>query len=106
MSSQTSDSTDSPDGWRVILTEQAAEDLKGLDGSLRPHVAARLRKLRHDAHTGRPLRDALVGCRKVRVRGVVRIVYMLQGDVAHVLAIGMRRDKEVYRMAEKRRARM
>jgi mRNA interferase RelE/StbE len=52
---------------------------------------------------GIPLRGSLAGCRRIRV-GDTRIVYRVDQGVLEILivAVGARRDKEVYQAAEKR----
>ena len=53
--------------------------------------------------TGKPLRASLAGCRRIRT-GDTRIVYRVDGKAIQVLivAVGARRDKEVYGAAERR----
>jgi mRNA interferase RelE/StbE len=52
---------------------------------------------------GTPLRGSLAGCRRIRV-GDTRIVYRVDEGILEILivAVGARRDKEVYQAAEKR----
>ncbi|WP_315807469.1 type II toxin-antitoxin system RelE/ParE family toxin [Pseudomonas sp. C9-3] len=52
---------------------------------------------------GKTLRGALAGCRRIRV-GDTRIVYRVNGAKIEVLiiAVGARKDDEVYEIAEKR----
>ncbi len=54
---------------------------------------------------GKPLRGALAGCRRIRT-GDVRIVYRVDGKEIKVLivAVGARRDEEVYLVATSRTA--
>jgi mRNA interferase RelE/StbE len=53
--------------------------------------------------SGKPLRASLAGCRRIR-SGDTRIVYRVSGTAIQVLiiAVGARRDKEVYDSAERR----
>lgn len=53
--------------------------------------------------SGKPLRASLAGCRRIRT-GDTRIVYRVDGRAIQVLivAVGARRDEEVYGAAEKR----
>lgn len=52
---------------------------------------------------GKPLRGSLAGCRRIRV-GNTRIVYRVERGklVVLVIAVGARRDDEVYEAAEGR----
>jgi mRNA interferase RelE/StbE len=53
--------------------------------------------------SGKPLRASLAGCRRIRT-GDARIVYRVDGKAIQVLivAVGARRDEEVYGAAERR----
>ncbi|RON57010.1 type II toxin-antitoxin system RelE family toxin [Pseudomonas frederiksbergensis] len=53
--------------------------------------------------SGKPLRASLAGCRRIRA-GDTRIVYRVDGKAIQVLivAVGARRDEEVYDAAERR----
>lgn len=53
--------------------------------------------------SGKPLAGRLVGRRRIRT-GSTRIVYRVKADAIEVLivAVGQRRDSEVYAVAEKR----
>ena len=53
--------------------------------------------------SGKPLRASLAGCRRIRT-GDTRIVYRVNGREIQVLivAVGVRRDEEVYNAAERR----
>lgn len=53
--------------------------------------------------SGKPLRASLAGCRRIRT-GDTRIVYRVNGRAIQVLivAVGVRRDAEVYGAAERR----
>ncbi|VVO55359.1 hypothetical protein PS896_00513 [Pseudomonas fluorescens] len=53
--------------------------------------------------SGKPLRASLAGCRRIRT-GDTRIVYRVNGRTIQVLivAVGVRRDEEVYDAAERR----
>jgi mRNA interferase RelE/StbE len=53
--------------------------------------------------SGKPLRASLAGCRRIRT-GDTRIVYRVDGRAIQVLivAVGARRDEEVYDAAERR----
>jgi mRNA interferase RelE/StbE len=53
--------------------------------------------------SGKPLGASLAGCRRIRT-GDTRIVYRVNGTAIQVLivAVGARRDEEVYDAAERR----
>ncbi len=53
--------------------------------------------------SGKPLRASLAGCRRIRT-GDTHIVYRVNGRAIQVLivAVGVRRDEEVYDAAERR----
>lgn len=92
---------------RVVLTDDAREDLRNLDGAARKLVAKKLKQLEDEPEKrGAPLgsrsssnlstfRKIVVGDRDYR------IVYRVEpdGTVCVVWVIGNRADDEVYRMA-------
>ena len=92
---------------RVVLTDDAKEDLRGLDGAARKLVAIKLKQLEDEPEK----RGAPLGSRSSRnlttFRKVVvgnrdyRIVYRVDpdGTVCVVWVIGKRSDDEVYRVA-------
>ena len=92
---------------RVVLTDDARQDLRGLDGAARKIVANGIQKLQTDpALRGAPLGTRatgdLTGLRKLVVGNrAYRIVYRVEADgtVAVVLVIAGRADDEVYRLA-------
>ena len=53
--------------------------------------------------SGKPLQHTLAGCRRIRT-GDLRIVYRVHSDIIEILivAVGLRRDDEVYNKASKR----
>jgi len=64
-----------------------------------------LRELRRTPEAGKPLERALKGCRSIRPDGVAnRVVYRLLegGELVEILAIGRRRDSEIYDLASNR----
>lgn len=62
-----------------------------------------LRSLADDPERGKVLTRGLAGCRSIRIEGSEnRLVYRQAGDIVEVLAIGRRRDSEVYEAAENR----
>jgi mRNA interferase RelE/StbE len=92
---------------RVVLTDDAREDLRNLDGAARKLVAKKLKQLEDEPEKrGAPLgsrsssnlttfRKLVVGDRDYR------IVYRVEpdGTVCVVWVIGRRSDNEVYQMA-------
>jgi mRNA interferase RelE/StbE len=92
---------------RVVLTDDAKEDLRNLDGAARKLVAKKLKQLEDEPEKrGAPLgsrsssnlttfRKLVVGDRDYR------IVYRVEpdGTVCVVWVIGRRSDNEVYQMA-------
>lgn len=97
---------------RVILSELAEKQLKGLDGSQRLKVAKKIKKLMAAPDTdaakqiGLPLgaRNAgtLTGLRKIYVDNrAIRIVYEVNRDNDVIVGwiIGERSDDECYRLA-------
>lgn len=102
--------------WDYLLTKDAENDFKKLDGSQKKFVLAMLEKLRINplpksrGGYGTPLgndseTDNLAGLLKLKARGIgIRVVYRLieKDEVSHVIVIGMREEKEVYKKAAKR----
>jgi len=98
---------------RVVLRDEALEDLRALDGAARVQVLKGLHELRTDpALRGGPLGSRatgdLTGFRKLVVGDrTFRIVFRVEedGTVAVVFVIAGRADDEVYRLAAARIAR-
>jgi mRNA interferase RelE/StbE len=95
--------------YKVILTAEAADDFRQLDGSLRKPVAKQLKKLESAPLLGEHLGDKagldLTGYYKLYVaKKGVRIVYRIieQEVIVEVVAIGKREDLAVYQTALKR----
>lgn len=92
--------------WTVDLHEEVDADLRALGtAEARAILAAieeRIAKGSPDI-AGKALGRELAGCRRIRV-GSTRIVYRVDKGKVHVLiiAIGVRRDSEVYEAATKR----
>ncbi|MBR3225608.1 MAG: type II toxin-antitoxin system RelE/ParE family toxin [Atopobiaceae bacterium] len=102
--------------WRVEFLEEAVDDLRKLDGSVRTHVLKAIRKVssnplpQSEGGYGKPLgnRNAidLVDLFKGKLRSDgIRIVYRLQRSKTEMLVVvvGVRTDAEVYREAARRR---
>jgi len=92
--------------WRVIYHHEVAEDLEDLGRYQARAVLKAIETRIRDGEpekTGKPLSGELAGCRRVRT-GDVRIVYCVHAEVIEVLivAVGPRRNDEVYKTALKR----
>jgi mRNA interferase RelE/StbE len=95
--------------YKVLLVEDAAEDFRRLDGSVKKLVAKQLKKLETSPHLGEPLGNLrgldLTGYYKMyAAHKSIRIVYHIieQEVVVEVIGIGKRADFEVYVEAAKR----
>ncbi len=90
----------------LSYSHAAQKDVSALDGSDRPSVEAALLKLSTDPHLrGYPLGGNLAGFRSLVVgKKKIRIVYKILVDqvVVFVIAIGHRRNDEVYLQATAR----
>jgi mRNA interferase RelE/StbE len=92
--------------WRVIYHHEVADDLEALGRYEARAVLRAIEQRIRDGEpdkSGKPLSGELAGCRRIR-SGDVRIVYRVDTDVVEVLiiAVGPRRNDEVYRTARKR----
>ncbi len=92
--------------WSVIYHAAVEEDLVALGtvGARRALAVIEERIMRGEPDkAGKPLRVSLSGCRRIRT-GNIRIVYRVDGKRVELLivAIGARRDDEVYQTAESR----
>lgn len=92
--------------WRVIYHHEVAEDLEDLGRYQARAVLKAIETRIRDGEpekTGKPLSGELAGCRRIRT-GDVRIVYCVHAEVIEVLivAVGPRRNDEVYKTALKR----
>mgnify|MGYP006359589027 FL=1 len=92
--------------WSVIYHPEVAEDLTLLGSAeARRTLAVIEERILHGEpdKAGKPLRGILAGCRRIRT-GNIRIVYRVDGKRVEVLiiAVGARRDDEVYHAAESR----
>jgi mRNA interferase RelE/StbE len=92
--------------WRVIYHHEVADDLEAL-GRYEARAVLRVIEERirdgEPEKSGKPLSGELAGCRRIR-SGDVRIVYRVDAGIVEVLiiAVGPRRNSEVYRTARKR----
>ena len=92
--------------WSLAYSDAAQQDVIALDGSDRPMVEAALLKLTTEPQLrGYPLGGNLAGFRSLVVgKKKIRIVYKILVDqvVVFVIAIGHRRNDEVYLQATAR----
>lgn len=95
--------------YRVTLTADAADDFRGLDGSLKHPVAKQLKKLETapllGEHLGNKAGLDLTGYYKLyAAKKTVRVVYRIidQQVIVEVVAIGKREDLAVYHTTLKR----
>ena len=93
--------------WAVIYHPEVTEDFEAL-GPAKARVALKVIEQRikngEPDKAGSPLRDQLSGYRRIRTQDI-RIVYHVDGKKVEVLiiAVGARRDSEVYASATRRR---
>ena len=92
--------------WGVVYHPEVRDDLDqlGAAGANRILDVIEERIINGEPDkSGKPLRASLAGCRRIRA-GDTRIVYRVDGKAIQVLivAVGARRDKEVYDAAERR----
>jgi len=93
--------------WTILYHHEVEDDLE----SIGPSAARRIVKAidskltRAPMKFGAPLSGNLTNFRKLRV-GDHRVVYQVREKtvVVYVLAVGPRRDKEIYRAALKRKS--
>ena len=91
--------------WPILYHHGVERDLESLSPSIARRIMRAIdNKLTHSPEKfGAPLSGNLANFRKLRV-GDCRVVYQVKEReiVVYVLAIGPRRDKEIYREALKR----
>lgn len=92
--------------WRVVYHHDVADDLEALGRYQARAVLRAIETCIRDGEpekTGKPLSGELAGCRRIRT-GDVRIVFRVHAEVVEVLivAVGPRRNDEVYRAARQR----
>ena len=95
--------------YKVVLTQDAAQDFRDLDKSVKDQVARQLKKLETSPelgeHLGRKGGLDLTGYYKLyAARKAIRIIYrIVELEVlVEVVAIGKREDMAVYREAVRR----
>lgn len=92
--------------WNVIYHPDIQLDLKRLGTPAANRILDVIEERIRDGEPdkiGKPLRGTLSGCRRIRT-GNTRIVYRVNGGAIEVLiiAVGARREEEVYRTAQRR----
>jgi mRNA interferase RelE/StbE len=93
-------------GWTVVYHPDVREDFRSL-GSVEARNILKVIEQRlvcgEPEKVGKPLHGALAGYRRLRT-GSMRIVYRVEKRKIEILiiAVGMRRDDEVYETADKR----
>jgi mRNA interferase RelE/StbE len=98
-----------PTGYEVLLTREATEDFRRLDGAVKQVVARQLKKLEESPHLGQPLGNlrgfSLTGYYKLyAAKKSIRIVYRIIEDEVVVEVVGMERREnfEIYADVAKR----
>ena len=100
--------------WNIEFLPEAAEELKQLDGSIRPQILKGIRKVSQnplpDGGYGKPLGNQsgtdLSGLMKIKFRKIgIRVVYKIEiiDSIMKIIIISARADDRVYIEAEKRR---
>lgn len=93
-------------GWTIVYHPNVRDDFRRLGRVEARNIQSVIdTRLVHGEpeKVGKPLHGALAGYRRLRT-GALRIVYRVEKQRIEVLiiAVGMRRDEEVYHKAEKR----
>lgn len=99
--------------WSIEFLPEAQDDLKKLDGSVRPQILKGIQKVSQDPLSdgyGKPLGNRsgidLSGLMKIKFKKVgIRVVYKIEKieNVMKIIIISARTDNQVYEEAEKRR---
>ncbi len=100
--------------WNIEFLPEAQDDLKKLDGSVRPQILKGIRKVSQNplpnGGYGKPLGNQsgtdLSGLMKIKFKKVgIRVVYKVENieNVMKIVIISARSDNQVYEEAEKRR---
>ena len=101
--------------WSLEFTDEAINDLKSLDNSQKKQITRAIEKVRqnplpdYEGGYGKPLGNKgninLSGCLKIKLKASgLRAVYRLirTETTMQMIVIGLRKDEEVYKTAEKR----
>ena len=90
--------------WEIIYHKDVDEDLEGVGPSAARRIILTINEKLTKAPEkfGAPLSNNLKNFRKLRI-GDFRVVYQVLNKklIVFVLAVGPRRDKEIYRIASK-----
>ena len=99
--------------WSIEFLPEAQDDLKKLDGSVRPQILKGIQKVSQNPLSGgygKPLGNQsgtdLSGLMKIKFKKVgIRVVYKIEKieNVMKIIIISARTDNQVYEEAEKRR---
>lgn len=102
--------------WSIEFLPEAIDDLKHLDGSVRPQILKGIQKVSRNplpgsgGGCGKPLGNRLgtdlSGLMKIKFKKVgIRVVYKVEiiQNVMKIIIISARADNQVYEEAEKRR---
>lgn len=101
--------------WSIEFLPEAIDDLKRLDGSVRPQILKGIQKVSRNplpgsGGYGKPLGNRsgtdLSGLMKIKFKKVgIRVVYKVEimQNVMKIIIISARADNQVYEEAEKRR---
>ena len=91
--------------WSIVYHQDVEGDLESIGPSAARRImrAIDIKLIANPLQFGFPLSVNLSGFRKLRV-GDYRVVYLTVQEkvIVYVLAVGPRRDKEIYRTATKR----
>ena len=101
--------------WAIILSDDAKEDIRSLDGSQRGEVFRAIKKVSQnplpytEGGYGKPLgnknRSELAGCCKIKLRRLgIRVVYLLRRTERgmEIIVVGVRSDSEAYNTVSER----
>lgn len=92
--------------WAIIYHRDVEDDLKSVGSAAARRIVRAIdaKLAKSPLQFGAPLSGNLSFFRKLRI-GDYRVVYQVIEEevIIYVLAVGIRRDKEVYRTASKRR---
>ena len=91
--------------WKIIYHKDVDDDLKSAGPSAAKRIILAIDKklTRAPEEFGAPLSNNLKNFRKLRI-GDFRVVYQVANKkvIVFILAVGPRRDKEIYQSASKR----
>lgn len=102
--------------WGVVFLPEASDDLKRLDGAIRPQILKGIRKVSRNplpdssGGYGKPLGNQsgtdLSGFMKIKFKKIgIRVVYKIEmvESIMKIIIISARADDQVYEEAEARR---